>query len=300
LLSGRFLDWWSEQNSVASQSLASPHGQFLGYALMIGAGAACLLVSLVPLALVEATPTLPPRRLVVWRSLGEPLRDRRFRTLLAFRGGFGLANGITQTAQAIYPKAVLHFGLGELAIMNSTMRCGQAAYSAWVGPFSDRFGNRPVLVFSQFCVSLSMLFFLAATPAPPWSRWLLLGAYVLWSAYAGHNICLPNLALKLADAEQRAPFVAAHEAIGSLAHAGATVFGGWLWDRLGGASVGVNAAPGFDFHGLSAAAFIFMTGFALRLAAVALAAGIREPGSRRWVDVIRGRKAVVAGSQRDG
>ncbi len=170
--------------------------------------------------------------------------------------------------------------------MTSTMRCGQAAYSGWVGRFSDRYGNRPVLVLSQFCVALSMLFFLAATPTPAWSRWLLLGAYVLWSAYAGHNICLPNLALKLADDAERAPFVAAHEAIGSVAHAGATVFGGWLWDRLAGSQGSV-----FGSYGLSAAGIIFLIGFVLRLAAVALAARIREPGSWRWSSIMRGRRS---------
>ncbi len=77
----------------------------MGYALVIVAGAVCLLASLIPLAFVPGTSTLPPRRLVGWRALVEPLRNARFRTLLAFRGWFGLANGITQTAQAIYPKA---------------------------------------------------------------------------------------------------------------------------------------------------------------------------------------------------
>jgi MFS family permease len=293
-LNGRFLDWWSKQHVTPTENLAASHSRFLGYSLVIVGGALCLLISLVPLAKVKAMTTLPPPRLVGWRAIAEPLRNRRFRTLLAFRGWFGLANGITQTAQAIFPKAILHFGLGDLAIMTNTMRCGQAVYSSWVGRFSDRYGNRPVLVFSQFCVALSMLFFLAAAPAPPGSRWLLLAAYVLWSAYAGHNVCLPNLALKMADDQQRAPFVAAHEAIGSLAHATATVFGGWLWDRLDGSQLSV-----FGFQGISAAACIFLIGFALRLAAVGLAAQIREPGSWAWLDIVRGHKAFLAGIARD-
>jgi hypothetical protein len=61
-------------------------------------------------------------------------------------------------------------------------------------------------------VSIAMMFYLIASPTPHWRAWLLLGAWALWSFYAGHNICLPNLALKLAPVPEKSPYVAAHEA----------------------------------------------------------------------------------------
>ena len=48
---------------------------------------------------------------------------------------------------------------------------------------------------AQACVSLALVFYIVARPQ---TSWLLLGAWLLFSAYVAHNICLPNLVLKLA------------------------------------------------------------------------------------------------------
>jgi hypothetical protein len=98
--------------------------------------------------------------------------------------------------------------------------------------------------------------------------------------YAGHNVCLPNLALKLAPEGDKSPYVAAHEALASICHAGATVAGGFLFDWL----------STFDFprHGLqwlNAFSAIFLLALLARLAAVPLAAAIREPGARKWSEI---------------
>src|SRR5690606_74944 len=146
--------------------------------------------------------------------------------VIVFRGWLSFANGISQTVQnVIFPRYVLGFGVGPMSAFRVTTQVGQFAASRTVGRLSDRFGNRPVIVAGQALVSLSLVFYLLATPDP---RWLLAGAWLLFAAYVAHNISLPNLTLKLAPDAERPGYVAAGEAIGSLLHATSTVAGG-VW-----------------------------------------------------------------------
>ncbi len=79
--------------------------------------------------------------------------------LLVFRSWFSLANGISQLVQnVIYPKAVLGFGVGPLQVMRVGMQVGQVGISPLAGSASDHYGNRPVLMLAQACVSASLLF----------------------------------------------------------------------------------------------------------------------------------------------
>ena len=170
------------------------------------------------------------------------MTDRRFWRLLVFRGWFSLANGISQTVQnVIYPKEVLGFGVGPLQVMRVTMQVGQLAVSPLAGRASDAWGNRPVLVVAQACVSASLLFFILA--GGPDMRWLLLGAWVLFAAYVAHNICLPNLVLKLSPTLERPAYIATNDALASLLHAGATIGGGLLFDWLRATSPDTSAEP---------------------------------------------------------
>jgi hypothetical protein len=52
----------------------------------------------------------------------------------------------------------LKLGVWDLAIMKNTMQVGQLGMARVVGPFSDRYGNRPVLVACQWLVSVAMVF----------------------------------------------------------------------------------------------------------------------------------------------
>src|SRR6185295_17211429 len=137
-----------------------------------------------------------------------------FFRVLVFRSWFSLANGVSQTVQnVIFPKDVLGLGVAPMSAMRVSMQLGQLSASRWVGRASDRFGNRPVLMAAQACVSLSLVFYVVARPQ---TSWLLLGAWLLFSAYVAHNICLPNLVLKLAPEWEKSAYVAANESLGSL------------------------------------------------------------------------------------
>jgi MFS family permease len=168
------------------------------------------------------------------------------------------------------------------------MQAGQFAASRPIGRASDRFGNRPLLVAAQLCVSAALLFYIAAGPD---TRWLLLGAWILFAAYAAHNICLPNLTLKLAPEAMVSPYVAAGEALGSLLHAVATIAGGLAFDWLRTTSTSSESEP------LRSCTILLVAGFVMRLVAVPLAAAITEPDAWTWGQIyrrLRGREVPPA------
>jgi MFS family permease len=275
LAAGYFADYWRE----AYKDL--PNVKLLGYALPNALGAACMLSSLVPLFLMPAAGIVPPAVGIPWRAMAAPFRQWRFRRLLSFRSWLSIANGISQAAEKVFPKNVLKLGVGDLAIMRNVMQVGQIGVSRWAGPFSDRYGNRPVLVACQWLVAVAMVFYLIASPTPAWHAWLLLGAWALWSFYAGHNICLPNLALKLAPDPEKSPYVAAHEAVASLCHALATVVGGFLFDWLSDA----EALARWRLTRINPFVTVFALALLLRLLAVPLAMVIIEPGAWKWREI---------------
>src|SRR6185295_7955190 len=157
--------------------------------------------------------------------------------------------------------------------LQGLMRAGQLAIAPWAGQLVDRFGNRPIMIVSQLIVSSGMLFFLVATPERPW---LIGGAFLVWSAYAGLNVGLDNIKLKLAPADNNAPFVAIYHATGDLANGIATVIGGCIYDYI---VTEKTAATSFYTQ-------IFLLGLIGRMLAVPLLARLIEPGARRVRDVL--------------
>lgn len=203
--------------------------RWIGYAIPAGLGAWFLVASVIPLA---GMPSLRPRRTAASRvsrgSLLAPLGDRRFRRLLAFGCWFSFFNGMTQSAQYVYPYQVLGMSLFVMLTLQTGMRCGQWLASPALGRLADRLGNRPVMIASLPVVALGLLFYALATPEQPW--WLP-AAWAAWIAYAGLNVCLPNLMLKLSPRQSDTPYIAAYYALTGLCVAASTVFGGWALDQ---------------------------------------------------------------------
>jgi Na+/melibiose symporter-like transporter len=154
LSAGFFADHWRD----AYKDI--PNMKLLGYALPNAVGAACMLASLLPLVMMPSAGAVPEVTGIPWHAMAAPFRRWQFRRLLSFRAWLSLANGISQAAEKVFPKNVLKLGVGDMAIMRNVMQIGQIGVSRWAGPFSDRYGNRPVLVVCQWMVSVAMIFYL--------------------------------------------------------------------------------------------------------------------------------------------
>jgi MFS family permease len=243
-------------------------------ALSAAIGAVLMVMAVVPLTLMPGmshSPSAVPR--APWRSIRRALVDPAYARLLLFFFWFSLANGFTATAQETFPIGVLKIKYEFRQALQGLMRAGQLAIAPWAGQLVDRFGSRPIMIISQFVVSSGLIFFFVATPERPW---LIGGAFLVWSAYAGLNVGLDNIKLKLASANNNAPFVAIYHATGDLANGIATVIGGCIYDHI---VTEKTAATSFYTQ-------IFLLGFFGRMLAIPLLARLIEPDARRLRDVL--------------
>lgn len=263
--SGWFVDAWRTAHAYQSDRL------LLGYVACVALGAGLLLASLAPLLRMPdvglAGVQGQQRGL---RELAAPFRSAHFRRLLVFGSWFSFFNGVTGTAQTIFPYAVLGLGVFSLSVMRTTMRVGQIALSPTVGRYSDRWGNLPVLVVCQIAVATGPLFFLLAD-AERW--WLLFGAWLVWSAYVGLNVCLPNLMLKLAPPEDNAPYIATYFGVTTAVYAASTVLGGVAFNVLYGVGP-IYLGP----WALNRYEYLFLFGWITRSMGLLFLLRVIEPG----------------------
>jgi MFS family permease len=188
---------------------------------------------------------------------------------LLFGCWFSFFNGVTQSAQNYYPMQVLGISLFLALGLQTGMRFGQLGISPWLGSLADRFGNRPVMIVSQLLVAAGLLFFAIATP----ERWaLFIGAWILWIAYAGLNVCLPNLMLKLSPERDNASYIAVFYAVSGICYAASTIVGGMLVDKCSGGDVSLPGELTLPFF---TALFIF--GWAARSFGAVLLLLVIEP-----------------------
>jgi MFS family permease len=237
LASGLFVWGWQETRP------ATPG--WIAYAIPATLGACFMIGSLVPLLGIPRVADSPiVRHGATLRSMLVPFTDRRFLRLVFFGCWFALSTGLTQSAQYAYPEQVLGFGLFTMLALRTGMRCGQWTISPWMGRLADQVGNRPVMIVSLLLVAQGPLFYLLATPD---RRWWLVGAWAVWIAYAGLNVCLPNLMLKLSPEESNTPYIAAYFTVTGLCYAANSVLGGILYDKcddihalIGGGDIGLD------------------------------------------------------------
>jgi len=205
--------------------------RWIAYATAATLGGGFMIAALVPLALILRAVRSPTvRRGATLRSMLAPFSDSRFLRLLLFGCWFSLSNGLTQSAQFSYPKQVLGIVLFAMLAMQTGMRIGQVTVSPWLGRLADRAGNRPVMLACLFLVAQGPLFYLFSSPG---QRWWIVGAWIVWIAYAGINVCLPNLMLKLSPEKSNTPYIATFYAVTGLCYAANTILGGALFDRYG-------------------------------------------------------------------
>ncbi|MBS0209448.1 MAG: MFS transporter [Planctomycetes bacterium] len=274
--SGYFVDTWRERY---------PEAMVWAYGLVTAVGVLLLLASLVPLWFMpEATAyaerrrqeLAPAERGNIWRALTSSV----FWPLLAFGCTCSLVNGLTQAAQGVYPKEVLKVSLAQQTLFVALMRFGQMGYSIWFGSFSDRFGLRPGLIASQVAQAAGLLFFVLSRPGD--TVWLY-GAWLAWSAFAGINIGVPVLMLKLAPRGQAAAWFGVYHGLAGVCYASATIAGGKIVDALRD-RFGVEPCGPLP---LTFFGYLFLAGWIARTMTAGWLALVREPEAWTWRQIVR-------------
>ena len=239
------------------------------YAISAGLAACFMIMAIVPLLLMtRPTDRGSAPRSGLLRSLRAPFADPRFLRLVLFGCWFSLSTGITQFAQYKYTIDVLVVGLFAFLAMKTGMKGGQFAVSPWMGRLADRIGNRSVMIVCLLLCSQGPAFYLLATPE---TWWWIIGAWVVWISYAGMNVCLPNIMLKLSPEKSNAPYIAMYYAVTGLCYALNTILGGYLSDRFRDETFHFGGMV-FDYYDA-----IFLLGWIARTLGVLLLLMVSEP-----------------------
>jgi MFS family permease len=109
----------------------------------------------------------------------------------------------------------------------------------------------------------------------------------VWIAYAGLNIGLPNLMLKLASGQSsgatgclsasasNTPYIAAYFTVTGLCYAANTILGGWLFDRYGNSTF-IFLGGSLDYN-----QWIFLIGWAARCLGIMALILVIEPENKQ-------------------
>lgn len=219
---GVFAQWYPTFNTAATRwhALAWP----------AIAGGVAMLLAVLPLLLMRDLP-YQSREKNHAGELWNAVTDQRFFPLLAFWCYAGLVNGVSQAVQGLFPIVVLKLPPEAALAMLALMHLGQILLSPMLGYFADRGISRGIMIVSQILVSIALFFFplVIGDEQFPLGMWL---AHGLWIAYAGLNVCLPHLMLKLSPGENSPPYISTYFALSGLAVALSSIVCGQWFDSL--------------------------------------------------------------------
>ncbi len=174
-----------------------------------------------------------------WRwQLQRVLVRPQFLRYLGFGAAFGFTSGLMGPFFNVFMLEVLKMSVGQVtAVVVLSSVTGAAAMAGW-GPFIDRYGNRPVMV---FCLTGWMVNGYLWTVTTPERLWVLYMAWAVAGVFAaGFMQGLFGLLLKIVPPEAKSTAISINVAVTALPATVAPVLAGTLldaavaqgWDKL--------------------------------------------------------------------
>lgn len=266
--------WANFQWKEHCNASGNPDHIWYGYTVCAALGALLMAVAVWPLVRAndseteEANNSKTPA--ITLRDVLAPFGDSQFQRFLVYGIWFSFSNGIANLPMLIYRMYVLNVSYGFHLSLDGASQGVQSLIMPRCGRALDRWGGVPILTLSQLLVAFALVFYILASPD---NWWWIIGAYVLWIAYAGINTAMPKLMLSFSSPGQYASYSAAWFATLQLAYGLTIVLAGLLFDWAKEAVPTV--IPGS--WGLDHFKFIFLLGLLFRLSAAFWAARIQEP-----------------------
>lgn len=169
-------------------------------------------------------------RLAWSEQLSALRRTRGYLWFIAYGAAWGFAANCFGPFYAVFMYDELGWTVKDVSVLVILVSVGGAlSYPAW-GALTDRFGNKPVMLFCMIAWQLQNFIWCVLEPA---NAWLL---YPMWGfggvMVAGFTIGLFNIQLKLIPAEAKTLAISLNLAVTSLVTGIAPVVGGWVLGRF--------------------------------------------------------------------
>jgi MFS family permease len=205
----------------------------------------------------------------IGRLIYPPFKERNFRTFLTFIFAWSFSVYVASPFFTLYFLRDLRFTYGFIAFLGMLSAIADMAGMRVWGRISDTVKNKAVIRVSSWIAIILPLAWISARPGSvliPITLQIVGGGF-----WAGINLCMNNLLLKISPQEHRASYISAFHIVGGLGSALGPIVAGYVLNSLGS----------LNLHFLSWHLFpvqvIFMTSTLFRLLSFQLFKFVNEP-----------------------
>lgn len=174
-------------------------------------------------------------------AAGEALwQSKPLRRLLLYGICFSAANGVSNAIGWTYVNKALGLSLALVLFGRAMMRLGQPFLAPWCGRIVDRFGCRGLMIVCQLIIALAPLLYLGGA-------WGYVASYVALIAYAGTNVALATMMMRIAGPKQASANFSVYFGLTGVVYAVAVLTDGAVADWLMPAAVRDDVAAYFPY-----------------------------------------------------
>ncbi|MDI6783180.1 MAG: MFS transporter [bacterium] len=259
---GIVFDLWKDHTSNSSEIYG-----FAGV-FLIGLGFGVLSLFFMK-GIPEPGLRIQPRKATPWKEWLIPFKDRNFRAFIIVRMFWLFSVGFAAPYFSVYLIKNLKLDYSSIQFFNLIATAGSLYCMRFWGRLIDHFGNRPLLILSNFMKALYPLSWLLVTPKDYWI--MLPIAQLLCSFDSGINLSSSNMLLKLSPKGDNTVYLSTYTACMNLSLAISPLIGGWAVTRFA-----QNDIFTFGSYQIEALKVLFLVSGTLRLLTIPLFYRIRE------------------------
>ncbi|HUU50651.1 MAG TPA: MFS transporter [Nitrospinota bacterium] len=261
LLGGRFLDYWKINYEGNLNN---------GFIFIFLAALFFGLISIVFLKKIPEPPfTVQRERISFFKGISLPLKDPNFKRYIFFTAFWSFSVHFVSPFFTVYMIQDLKLSytlISEMAIIS--ILADIVGMRLW-GILSDRYGNKPVILFNGYIASFIPFLWIFITRES--IGFLILVHLTAGFFWAGLNLCTSNLLLRLSPKEHKSIYISYFNAIGGLIAAIAPIIGGMAAQYFSQWRVEILSFEIYRLH------FVFLISFLLRLISISYFNNIKEP-----------------------
>lgn len=202
-----------------------------GYLLIMGIAVVTAIAGVVVLNRQPEPPMRKAERIDVGQMFSAPLRNRPFRTFSLIALAWAVVTGIAAPFFNAFGLQTLQLDFAQLALFGIGTSIVSMVCQPWIGRLQDRYGDRTVMIWCTFGVTMLPWGWVASTPTfliPLWITSLLAGLF-----WPGITQGWLNMLMERAPADGRGAYLAAFNALSGVGTISAGLLGGVLAQSLG-------------------------------------------------------------------